>query len=186
MSLKSVAAFLLSTFAAGAVMAKPVMDMGIVAGYRLNDGDSTVQNVSIDSVGTFQIGGLAFLPLNDNFFVRTGFIYAQRHFEAKDAGGTKSDAEFAHFDIPVTAMYKLGDLGGIFAGPGLSLKVSDDCGGGDCQGAKSTLLPITFGGHFKIAPQFAAEVFYEMVSGKIADGLEDTRAVGINAIITFE
>jgi hypothetical protein len=186
-SLKAISSLVLGLLTAGSVSAAPVMDMGIVAGYRMNDGDSAVTGTSIDGVGAFQVGGLAFLPINDMFKVRTGFIYAQRNYEAKDdATGVKSDLEFAHFDIPLTVMYSLGDLGGIFAGPGLGLKISDDCGGQDCKGAKSTIVPITFGGHFKIAPQFSAEVFYEMVSGKLADSIEDTRAVGVNAIITFE
>lgn len=172
-------------FALGPALAAPVMDMGILAGFRINDADSGVAGISIDGKSTFQVGGLAFLPMNEQFTFRSGFIYTQRHYEAKD-GVDSIDVEFAHFDIPLTFMYRLGDLGGIFAGPGVALKISDDCGGSDCRDAKSMIVPITFGGHFKVAPQFAAEIFYEMTGGEISNAIENTRAFGVNAVITFE
>ncbi|MEK6554568.1 MAG: outer membrane beta-barrel protein [Bdellovibrionota bacterium] len=163
------------------------MDMGLLAGYRLNDASSKSSATSIDGEGTFQIGGLAFLPLGEKFKLRTGFIYSMRNYEAKvKATGVTSDVEYAHFDIPLTFMYTLSDMGGIFVGPGLSIKMKDDCDGNDCDGAKSTMIPFSFGGHFKVAPQFAMEVYYEMVAGDLDDNIEDPSAVVLNAVVTFE
>lgn len=160
-------------------------DMGVLAGYRINDASSRTSGVSVDGEGTFQIGGLAFIPFREKLVLRTGFIYALRNFETK-AGSTTSEVEYAHFDVPVTAMYTISDFGGVFFGPGFALKVKDDCGGQDCPGAKSLVMPLSFGGHFKIAPQVAAEFYYETVSGKFDDGIKDPSAVVFNAIITFE
>jgi hypothetical protein len=161
------------------------LDMGLLAGYRLNDATSRTSGTSIDGEGTFQVGGLAFLPIGEKFKLRTGFIYSMRNYETKTSGAT-TDVEYGHFDVPVTFMYTLSDMGGIFVGPGLSIKMKDDCGGNDCDGAKSTMIPISFGGHFKVAPQFALEVYYEMVSGKMDDGIKDPSAVVLNGVVTFE
>lgn len=160
-------------------------DMGLLVGYRLNDGDSRVAGSSIDSKGSLQAGGLAYFPFGNQFMLRTGFVYEQRQFEVK-TGSASADAKFAHFGIPFTVMYKVQDFGGIFLGPGLSLKVSDSCGSGDCQGVKSTLMPISLGGHFKVAPQFAVEFYFETAPGKLYDGIEDPTAVVFNAIVTFD
>jgi hypothetical protein len=169
--------------------AAPVMDMGIVVGYRMNNADSATTGVSIDGKGGFQVGGLAFLPINEMFSFRTGFIYAQRNYEYKIAAtGVTGDVEFTHFDIPATVLYKLGDMGGIYAGVELGMKLSDKCEGmtgDDCTGAKSMIVPVTFGGTFKIMPQFSVEAYYAM-EGKLSDGAKDANAVGVNGVITFE
>jgi hypothetical protein len=171
--------------AASVAQAQNFTDMGVLAGLRLNDGTSRSAGTGVDGAGTFQIGGLAFMPLSERFSLRTGFIYAQRNYETT-AGGNTSDVEYAHFDVPVTFMYRLSDMGGIFFGPGVALKVKDDCGGQDCEGAESMLIPVSFGGHFKIAPQVAAEFYYETAPGKLDNGIKDPSAVVFNAIITFE
>ena len=178
--------FALTMALSSSLWAQARLDMGVLAGYRLNDGSSRQDNFSVDGSGGLQVGGLAFLPLNDNFVFRTGFIYAQRNFEVKnDSNGNTEDHEFAHFDVPLTFMYKISDFGGIFVGPGVSLKVKDDCSG-DCDGVKSTMIPISFGGHFKIAPQVAAEFYYETAPSKLDNAIEDPSAVVLNAVITFE
>lgn len=167
------------------VFAANFSDMGILAGYRVNDATSTVAGTSVDGDGGLQLGGLAFLPLGEALSLRTGFIYAQRNYTAKTAG-VSTDIELAHFDVPVGVMYNIADMGGIFVGASLGLKIKDDCGGSDCSGVKSTIIPVQVGGHFKIAPQFAGEVYFETASGKLMDGLKDASAVVVNGMFTFE
>lgn len=159
------------------------MDMGVLAGYRINDASTDVAGVEIKGKGGFQVGGLAFLPLSERLSARTGFIYAMRNYETEAAGVT-DDVEFSHFDVPATVMYNFTDMGGIFAGANLSLKVADDCGPG-CD-AKSMFVSMQFGGHFKVAPQFATEFYFETAPSEIADGVEDASAVVINGVFTFE
>lgn len=160
-------------------------DQGFALGYRLNNADTDVAGSSVDSVGTLQVGPLLFIPVTEKFQVRTGFLYAQRHYETK-SGTTTTDVELAYVDVPVTLCWKMSDSGGPFIGAGVGLKVSDDCGGQDCTEAKSSIVPFTFGGFFKVAPQVGMEVFYEMIPGEIIQNLEDATAVGVNAVITFD
>lgn len=175
----------LFAFSSSSVFAANFSDMGILAGYRVNDATSKVTGTSVDGDGGFQVGGLAFLPLGEVLSLRTGFIYAQRNYTAKDSTGS-SDIELAHFDVPVGIMYNIADMGGLFVGGSLGLKIKDECGGSDCSGVKSVIVPIQVGAHFKIAPQFAGEVYFETAPGEIMDGLEDASAVVVNAMFTFE
>lgn len=163
----------------GVSQAVEVADMGLAAGWRMNDGTSTGNTV--DGEGGLILGGLAYLPIADKFHFRTGFLYSQRHYQLNS-----SDVKVAYVDVPVSALWKVGDMGGVFFGTAIGLKVSESCGAGDCTDTKSLATPIQFGGHFKIAPQLALEVFYETLSGEIVANLEDATAVGAMAIITFE
>jgi len=171
--------FLISFFFGGAAQA---MDMGLAVGYRLNDGkSSSTPAQTVDGEGSLQVGGLIYAPIADRFEFRSGFMYTQRHYTVAN-----TSVELSYLDVPLTVMAKLADYGGIFAGVNLGLKAGEDCGGSDCQETESMVTPITFGGFFKFAPQVAVEVFYELQSGEIIQGLEDTTAVGANAVITFD
>ncbi len=177
------AAAILIAVTSTSVFAENRMDMGVLAGYRINDASTDVAGASINGKGGFQVGGLAFIPMSGQLSVRTGFIYAMRNYES-EVLGVKDDIKFSHFDVPATVMYNFTDLGGIFAGANLSLKVADDCGAG-CD-AKSMFVSLQFGGDFKIAPQFAAEFYFETAPSEIADGIKDATAVVINGLFTFE
>lgn len=166
-------------FFATASQAVEVADMGLAAGWRMNDGTSPGNTV--DGEGGLILGGLAYLPISDQLHFRTGFLYTQRNYKVSN-----SEVEVAYADVPVSALWKIADFGGVFFGTALGLKVSESCGNTDCVDTKSLATPIQFGGHFKIAPQFALEVFYETMPGEIVQGLEDTTAIGAMAIITFE
>jgi hypothetical protein len=159
--------------------------MGAVLGYRLNDASAVSSGVSVDGNGAFQVGALAYIPILGKIELRTGVLYVQRYFEVK-SGASTNDAKLAYAELPITAMYRFMEYGGLFAGVNLGLKIADDCGGVDCSGLKSSVLPITFGAHFMAAPQVAVEVFYEMVSSNLYDELKDASALGVNAIVTFE
>jgi hypothetical protein len=182
--LTSVGAVVFATLAISgpATAASDYLDMALGGGVRMNNGKSP--GTSVDGELGLQVGGWAFLPLSEQLVLRTGFLFAQRHFKVGDA--TKTQVELDYVDIPATIMFKLADFGGIFAGANVGLNVADDCAGQDCAGVKSTIVPITFGGHFKVMPQVAVEVFYEVTSGKLADGLEDANAFGANLMFTFE
>lgn len=157
------------------------MDMGLGIGLRMNDAKSKTTNQSVDGTNSFQFGGLIYSPLSGKFELRTGFMYTERKYEV---GIT--DVKLTYVDVPLTFMYKMADYGGVFFGIDAALKVSDDCGGSDCTDAKSFVTPVTFGGSFKVAPQIALELFYEMISGDLYNNLKDATAVGANAVITFD
>ena len=161
-------------------MTASAFDMGLGVGYRTNDA-SAVSGADPDGEGTLQFGGILWADINEQLVFRSGFMYSQLKYE-----GVGSEVELTYVMIPVTLMLKLEDYGGVFGGVNLGLKASDDCSPVDCTEVKSTVVPLTIGGYFKVAPQVAVEVFYEMLSGEFVSGLEDNTSVGANLLFTFD
>jgi hypothetical protein len=48
------------------------------------------------------------------------------------------------------------------------------------------VMPLTIGAQFKFLPNIGANVFFETVSGELARGVENSRAVGVNLLITLD
>lgn len=160
-------------------------DLGIVAGMRSDSADAETAGDSINSKTDWQFGGIAKFDIHNAWQIRSGFIYLQRSYEYK-SGGASNDLKFTYFEVPVGILYKFSDFGGAFIGPALDMNVSKDCGSVSCSGVNSTLIPIQLGASFKFAPQFGLEFYYEMVGGKLADGVKDPKAVAVNLMITFD
>lgn len=159
------------------------VDMGLGGGFRTNDADSTT-GATVDGQGRLQYGGIVWLDVADKITLRTGFMLSAMEYEI----GTTQEVKLAYLMVPATIMFKIEDYGGIFAGANIGLKVKDDCSSTSCQGVESTIIPITFGGMYKVAPQVAIEVFYESLSGKLlsSPGLEDATSAGVNILFTLD
>lgn len=167
-------------------------DFAATVGFRSNSGEHAPAGVSDNAKASIGVGVLGFFEMASQLQLRSGFLYNQRKY-----GYTSSSVDFdfdlAYVDIPVTAMYKFADYGGVFIGPVLSLLVSKDCkisGGTSCGYSKSPealVIPVQFGVNFKFAPQWGAELYYEMISQELwTNGVKNSKTVGANLLYTFE
>lgn len=151
-------------------------------GYRLNDGTALEQSVSVDSKGGLVLGLLSYVPFWAQMQLRTGFLYNERKFIID--GGAIPEASLNYVDVPLSLMWRPDEKGGIFLGPIIGLKASEECGPGDCD-AKAIITPIQLGGFVKMGPQLGLEVFYESVPGRIYQGIKDSTAVGVSILVVF-
>lgn len=156
-------------------------DFGIEAGIRQQSGDAE-SGASTTSQNGFQFGGFAHFPIYEKLHIRTGMLYTQRPLEV---GTVKVSMNY--LDVPVTLLYKFEEYAGIYGGVslGLNLDAKSDSGS-DPDDVTSPLVPLLFGAFFKFHPNFGVNIYYESASGKVADGLENYRAVGANLMITFD
>lgn len=158
-------------------------------GFKLNTIDAKGATSNKQSQG-FQAGGSIVFDFAQNFGFKTGLMYSERPFK-NETGTTTTEGKITYFDIPLHVMFKFEDYAGIYFGPSLSTKMSDECkvsGGGSCTGleAKSSIMPLTFGAQFKFLPNFGLSLFFETVSGSVAKDLESSRGLGANLLFTFD
>ena len=160
-------------------------DVGVVAGIRADsaDGEGTTD---IGQRVNFQAGVIGKFELSGPLQIRSGMLYVQRGYELKGTNST-DQLTSTYFEVPVGLLYKFSDFGGVFIGPALGLGLSKNCPA-SCNGADvaSSLVSVQFGASFKIAPQFGFEVYYEALTGNIAKGIKNPRAIVANAMITFD
>jgi len=83
-------------------------------------------------------------------------------------------------------MFKFEEYAGVYVGPSLGIKMSDELKPGALTGVKAMVVPLTFGAQFKFLPNLGANVFFETISGEIATGVENSRAVGVNLLISID
>jgi hypothetical protein len=113
-------------------------------------------------------------------------LYTERPLKATVLG-TDMTIKMTYLDVPVTLLYKFEEGAGVYAGISLSNKLgASTSGGSDPTDVTSPLIPIIFGAFFKFHPNFGVNIYYEMASGKVAEGLENYRAVGANLMVTFD
>lgn len=170
-------------------------DFAVVLGFRSNNADVVDIPANTGSTAksstSFQAGVLGFFDFTEVIGMRAGFVYAQRNYIIENAT-TETKFKTGYFDIPATFTYKIADYARIFAGPLLALNVSDDCevSGGVCTVTKSPesmSLGLQLGASFKFAPQFGGEIYYELIPSEFwKDGLENSKSVGANLLVTFE
>lgn len=176
-------------FGAMAVFATPALaqDIGVVAGIRADNADGEA-STTINQKTSFQVGVIGKFELSGPLQIRSGMLYVQRAYEVSSSVSGPADFKSTYFEVPLGLLYKFSDYGGVFAGPALSFNLSKECPGGSCNGAEVNASPlaIQFGGSFKVAPQFGFEVYYEMLTGNIAKGVKNPRAVMANVMITFD
>lgn len=157
-------------------------EFAFAVGYRLNDGTATETSVSVDSKGGLILGGLSYIEYWSEVWIRTGFLYNERKFILE--GSAIPQASVNYVDVPLNLVWRPDERGGIFIGPVLGLKASDECGPGDCD-AQAIITPVQLGGFVKMGPQLAVEAFYETLAGKLYSRIEDTTAVGVSVLVVF-
>ncbi len=166
-------------------------EFALEAGFRQQNGD-TPTGVSAKPVTGYQVGGLAYFPISDQFYFRTGLMYTQRTIKGEIDTSPVTDIEYKmnYVDIPLTGFYKFSDFGGVFAGVIFSsnFEKSWSISGRSLteQDVKSTVLPFVVGGTFKFLPQVGMTAYYEFMSGEVARDLKNYRAVGVNLAVFFE
>jgi hypothetical protein len=159
-------------------------------GFKLNtmDADGATSNKQTQA---FQGGGSIVFDFADTGFgLKTGLMYSERTFK-NETGASTDEGKITYFDIPAQIMFKFEDYAGIFFGPSFSTKLGDECkrsGGASCAltDIKSTIMPLTFGAQFKMASNFGLSLFFETISGDVAQNLGSSRGVGANLLFVFD
>lgn len=160
----------------------------IEGGFRWASADVKNADSNKQVIG-FQIGGSAVLDIAGNFGIKTGLFYNERPFESTMPavlGSTTFKGKITYFDIPVLLMFKFEDYAGVYVGPAMSLKLSDEASPTKLSNIKGNVVPIIVGAQFKFAPNLGANIYFESVSGEIADDVSNARSVGANLMITFD
>lgn len=132
-----------------------------------------------------QIGGSVVLNFAQQFGLRTGLFYSERPFKNENAV-QNIDGKLTYAEVPVHFMFKLEDYAGIYLGPSIAMKISEDVNVGSLSDVKSMVIPLTLGAQFKFMPNLGVNLFFETVPGRIADNLKDSRGIGANLLIAFD
>ncbi|MFN3696741.1 MAG: hypothetical protein ACK4VO_04805 [Pseudobdellovibrio sp.] len=158
-------------------------------GARLNTADQTGATSNKQSQA-FQFGGSIVFNFGSddvkNFGLKTGLSYIERSFK-NETGSQKIEGKITYADVPLHFMFKFEDYAGIFIGPSLAMKMSDECTGcsSGAAGVKSSIMPITFGGQFKFSPNLGLTLFFEK-AGDLATDIKDSRAIGLSLLLVFD
>ena len=158
-------------------------DLAVEAGVRSQNGN--VSGSDTNAMIGYQFGVTGAFPIAEILSFRTGFLYTQKNFEVEGTAGA-GDYKFTYVEVPATLMLKFTEYAGAYAGVALSLNLDDECGAASCTGTESVVTPILIGASFKFAPQLGLNLYYETITGKVANGVDDLRAVGANLMITFD
>jgi hypothetical protein len=176
---------LCALFFAVTAFAANYTDLAVEAGIRNQNGD--VDGGDTNAKIGYQLGLSAAFPIADKLSFRSGLFYSEKDFELKATSTTASqNIKFSYVEIPATFELKFLDYAGVYAGVNLSMNLDNDCGSNSCHNVQSFVTPIVIGAAFKFAPQLGADVFFEDQSGKVADGIKNLKAVGVNLMITFD
>lgn len=160
-------------------------EFAITGGARFDNADSGTVGTSVEARLNFQAGVLGFIELGGRNYLRTGAEFATRSYGFKTSTVALGDARFTSFDVPVGYLFRFSDYGGIFAGGLFTFNFSKDCPGG-CTSASASPVGAQFGASFKIAPQIGGEVYFEMMSQKLASGVENPKAVVGQLYFSFD
>lgn len=166
-------------------------DLAVAVGVRNTSASAAAgTGYDIGAKSGLQGGILAFLPMTNALKVRSGFLYTNRSISVTTAGSNATPADFSYwnFDIPATLMWSFSDFGGVYAGAIMSMNVSSDSSiaGMKPTSVENLIVPLTIGASFKFAPQLGAEMYFETLPGKISQGIESVKSVGIQLLITFD
>ncbi len=158
---------------------------GLEGGFRWSSADAKNSTSNKQTLG-FQIGGSGVFDIATNFAIKSGLFYTERAFKNSFGSATEVTGKITYFDIPVLLMFKFEDYAGVYLGPALSFKMSDEISQDSLQNVKGSVVPFLVGGQFKFAPNMGVNIYFESVSGAIADNLENSRSVGANLLLTFD
>ncbi len=124
---------------------------------------------------------------NADFGVRTGLFYSERSFKNELTNGLEIQGKITYVELPVQLMFKFEDYAGVYIGPAYAVQIGDECEGLGCgvglMDIKPSLVPITFGAEFKLFSHIGLNLFFENVSGGIAQSLKNSRAIGLNIMV---
>ncbi|MFZ3229069.1 MAG: outer membrane beta-barrel protein [Pseudobdellovibrio sp.] len=158
---------------------------GLEVGFKWAGADITGTDSSKQVLG-FLVGGSAVFNFAPSFGLKTGLFYNERPFEATTAGAVNTKGKITYFDVPVLLMFKFEDYAGVYFGPSISMKMSDEISPGKLTDIKGMVVPITVGAQFKFAPNLGMNIYFESVSGDLALGVKNSRAVGASLLVTFD
>ncbi len=158
---------------------------GLEGGFRWSSADAKNSTSNKQTLG-FQIGGSGVFDIATNFAIKSGLFYTERAFKNSFGTTTEVVGKITYFDIPVLLMFKFEDYAGVYIGPALSFKMSDEVSQGTLKNIKGSVVPIVVGGQFKFASNMGVNIYFESVSGALADDLENSRSVGANLLVTFD
>lgn len=156
----------------------------VEAGFKWNTAKFTGSTSDRQEVG-YQVGVSTVLNFSTKFGLRTGMFYSERPFGSEVSGLTRK-GKISYFEVPAQFMFKLEDYAGVYVGPSLAIKLGDEVSTGTLAEPKSMIIPLTFGAQFKFLPNLGANVFFETVSGDLANGVSNSRAVGVNLLFTLD
>ncbi len=159
-------------------------DYGVLIGVRSDSATSNAASTSISGNTDYQAGVIASIETISSLEVRTGMLYTTRQYGYTPATGVAGQANYTYADIPLGLLWKLSDYGGPFVGGNFGFNVASSCPGGSCTGVASSISGYQFGVHFKFAPQFGGELYYEAM-GAVMPGIDSPKAVAANLFITF-
>ena len=158
---------------------------GLEGGFRWSSADLKNSTSNKQTLG-FQIGGSGVFDIATNFAIKSGLFYTERAFKNSFGAMTEVTGKITYFDIPLLLMFKFEDSAGVYVGPAMSFKMSDEVSQGTLKNIKSSVVPILVGGQFKFAPNMGVNIYFESVAGALADDLENSRSVGANLLVTFD
>jgi hypothetical protein len=158
---------------------------GVEGGFKWSSADQTGSDSTKQVIG-YTVGGSAVFNIAPSFGIKTGLFYNERPFSSTYPIIGDVKGKITYFDVPVLLMFKFEDYAGIYIGPSLSMKLSDEVNVGKLDSVKGMVVPLTVGAQFKFAPNFGVNIYFESVSGEIATGIKNTRAVGANLLVTFD
>ncbi len=162
----------------------------IELGMKINSVDHELA-VSNRQTNAYQ-GGLSVVinlsnDSNADFGIRTGLFYSERSFKNDLSNGLSVQGKITYVELPLQLMFKFEDYAGVYIGPAYASQIGDECEGLGCGAGladiKSSLIPITFGAEFKVFSNLGLNLFFENVSGGIAQSLKNSRAIGLNIMI---
>lgn len=166
----------------GSSYSMPAVEVGFRSGSaKIEDSTSDKQGLG------YQLGATAVFNLAEKFGLKTGLMYTERAFKST-VSGQNIEGKITYFDIPLFVMFKLEDFVGIYVGPTVSFQIGDDVKGSTTgfTDIESMIIPITLGAQFKFTPDLGLNVFFENVSGDLAQGVDKYRAVGATLMIALD
>jgi hypothetical protein len=157
---------------------------GVELGFKSNT--ASVSGSSSENQATgYQLGVSGVFNISEKIGLKSGLFYSEVPFDA-DFGASNVKGKITYFEVPALFMFKFEDYAGVYVGPSLAVKLSDDLTPGSLSGVKSMVVPVTFGAQFKFLPNLGANLFFQTITGELATGVENSRAVGVNLLITMD
>ncbi|UOF00134.1 outer membrane beta-barrel protein [Bdellovibrio reynosensis] len=172
----------LVVFATLGVMTSAAMadvDYQLEVGVRQQSADVEAPATAKSQMG-MQFGATAHMPFGEKWHFRTGMLYTQRPLIV-ESGATETKVSVNYLDVPLALMFKFEEHIGVFFGFQLGLNIDKT----NAEDVKSPMLPIVLGTSFKFAPNMGAVLYYDN-GDELAAGIEKSRAVGANLMITFD
>lgn len=157
----------------------------IEVGFKSNSADISGA-VSTKQENGFQLGASAVFDFASNFGLKTGMFYTERPFSAELPASVIAKGKISYFEVPALVMFKFEDYAGVYVGPSIAIKMGDEKTPGSLTGVNSMVMPISFGAQFKFLPNIGINMFFETISGDLATGISNSRAVGANLLISLD